>query len=340
MPFAPKANIKRVSLATHVGYLWLFMEKKILWAISFALILVLWIKAASLKNEHQQTKQPLVQKQTEQDERLQKNTSPKSSAQTPSGVKKATEPASPQQESGEATSDEKNYFKSHPISKDSPDFAAITDIKERKKAFFNFLTPFINEKNTLILSDRERLNTLLAGHTKLTSDDIDWVSTLRKDHRLDVLDSYTKDDIKALLNRLDIIPASLVLAQAANESAWGMSRFATQGNNYFGQWCFRKGCGLVPESRDSDADHEVRKFNDARESVFAYIDNLNTNPAYKQLRASRAQLREENDIITGLALSQGLQHYSERGQAYIEEIESLINYNELWRFNRIQLQSE
>ncbi|RBP81727.1 flagellar biosynthesis protein FlgJ [Marinomonas rhizomae] len=282
------------------------MEKKILWIISFTLIFILWIKVGPFHNDLNDT----------QDEISENNT--------------------PQEESGEATPDEKSYFKSHPIQKERPDFAAITDVKERKKSFFNYLTPFINEKNSLILKDRERLNALLTSNKKLSIKNKKWISTLRQNHKLKTLESYSKNDIKTLLNRLDIIPASLVLAQAANESAWGTSRFATQGNNYFGQWCFRKGCGLVPESRNEDADHEVRKFNDARESVFAYIDNLNTNAAYKKLRASRAQLRRNKEIITGIALAHGLEHYSERGQAYIEEIESLINYNKLWRFNRSQ----
>lgn len=282
------------------------MEKKILWIISFTLIFILWIKVGPFHNDLNDT----------QDEILENNT--------------------PQEESGEATPDEKSYFKSHPIQKERPDFAAITDVKERKKSFFNYLTPFINEKNSLILKDRERLNALLTSNKKLSIKNKKWISTLRQNHKLKTLESYSKNDIETLLNRLDIIPASLVLAQAANESAWGTSRFATQGNNYFGQWCFRKGCGLVPESRNEDADHEVRKFNDARESVFAYIDNLNTNAAYKKLRASRAQLRQNKEIITGIALAHGLEHYSERGQAYIEEIESLINYNKLWRFNRSQ----
>jgi Bax protein len=286
------------------------MEKKILWIISFALIFILWIKVGPFKSDLNDT----------QDEISEKNAL--------------------LEESGEATSDEKNYFKSHPIQTSSPDFAAITDVKERKKAFFNYLTPFVMEKNSLILKDRERLNALLTSNKKLSAKNKTWISTLRQNHRLKKLENYSKDDIKALLNRLDIIPASLVLAQAANESAWGTSRFATQGNNYFGQWCFRKGCGLVPEFRNEDADHEVRKFNDARESVFAYIDNLNTNAAYKKLRASRAQLRQNKEIVTGLALVHGLEHYSERGQAYVEEIEGLINYNKLWRFNRSQPKPE
>jgi Bax protein len=283
------------------------MEKKILWIISFALIFILWIKAGPFKNDIED-----------------------------SFHDEAPESSTPYQDSGEATSNEKNYFKSHPIKTSSPDFAAITDIKERKAAFFDYLSPFVNEKNNLILKDRERLNALFNSNKKLSNKNRKWISALRQDHKLKPLDNYSKEDIKTLLNRLDIIPVSLVLAQAANESAWGTSRFATEGNNYFGQWCFRKGCGLVPESRDSDADHEVRKFNDARESVFAYIDNLNTNTAYKELRAARAQLRQDNEEITGLALVHGLQRYSERGQAYVEEIEGLINYNKLWRFNRYQ----
>jgi len=276
------------------------MEKKILWAISIILILILWIKAGPFKDDT--------------------NGSESSSNELYS----------------DATEDEKKYYKSHPIKTPRPDFAAIADIGERKSAFFSYLTPFVNEKNNLILKDRTRLTSLMDSNKALSIKDKKWVSMLRKDYRLEQLESYTKEDLSELLNRLDIIPVSLVLAQAANESAWGMSRFATEGNNFFGQWCFRKGCGLVPESRDSDADHEVRKFKDPRESVFAYIDNLNTNNAYKELRATRSQLRTNNEEITGLALVGDLQRYSERGQDYVEEIAGLINYNKLWRFNRYQ----
>ena len=284
------------------------MNKKILWIISFALLFILWIKAGPFQN-------------TEEDS-ANDNTSALN------------------EESGEATTDEKNYFKSHPITQETPDFAAITDVKERKQAFFEFLTPFVNEKNTLILKDRERVTSLLNSNKKLSTKNKKWISNLREDHKMSKLDNYSKDDLKALLKRLDIIPVSLVLAQAANESAWGTSRFATKGNNFFGQWCFRKGCGLVPESRDEDADHEVRKFNDARESVFAYIDNLNTNAAYRTLRTAREELRQDKEIITGLALVHGLEFYSQRGQAYVEEIEGLINYNKLWRYNRVQPNQE
>mgnify|MGYP000465840695 CR=1 FL=1 len=148
------------------------------------------------------------------------------------------------------------------------------------------------------------------------------------------MDVYTHESISELLLYVDIIPESLVLAQAANESAWGTSRFALEGNNYFGQWCFRKGCGLVPEQRDDEAEHEVRRFKNARQSVFAYIDNLNINRAYADLREKRSELRQNGQEITGLTLASGLHSYSERGQDYIDEIESLISYNELWKFNQ------
>ncbi|ETX10947.1 flagellar protein FlgJ [Marinomonas ushuaiensis DSM 15871] len=241
-----------------------------------------------------------------------------------------------QEDSNEASPYEKSYFLSHPIQTEAPVFSEIANIKARKEAFFNYLAPFANEKNQLTLADRKRISALISSSKTMSTADKEWVTSLRKSHKLKQYEEYSKADLKDLLQRVDIIPISLVLAQAANESAWGTSRFATQGNNFFGQWCFRKGCGLVPESRDSDADHEVRKFHDARESVFAYIDNLNSNAAYKKLRASRAALRQKGKSISGLVLVHGLEHYSERGQDYVDEIKGLINYNKLWRFNKSQ----
>ncbi|WOD06515.1 glucosaminidase domain-containing protein [Marinomonas sp. GJ51-6] len=241
-----------------------------------------------------------------------------------------------QESDGDASPYEKIYFKSHPVQTQAPDFLNIANIKARKEAFFNYLAPFAHEKNRLNLADRKRITALINTSKKMSAEDKEWVSALRKFHKLKQREEHSKTDLKDLLHRVDIIPVSLVLAQAANESAWGTSRFATEGNNFFGQWCFRKGCGLVPASRNDGADHEVRKFHDARESVFAYIDNLNSNAAYKELRAARATLRQKGKAITGLVLVHGLEHYSERGDAYVEEIEGLISYNKLWRFNKSQ----
>ncbi|MBD5769784.1 glucosaminidase domain-containing protein [Marinomonas colpomeniae] len=275
------------------------MKKKILWTVYPILILIILSSFISYQSEKNQDNNSIDDYQSE----------------------------------NEASPYEKSYFKSHPIDATPPNFKSITDIKERKKTFFNYLAQFVYEKNTLILKDRERILALIDNNKKLSKKNKVWISTLRKSHKLKTLNNYSKDDLRELLDHVDVVPASLALAQAANESAWGTSRFATKGNNFFGQWCFKKGCGLVPESRDIDADHEVRKFHDVRESVFAYIDNLNSNNAYKTLRASRSNLRQNQESITGLSLTNGLINYSERGLAYIEEIEGLINYNKLWRFN-------
>lgn len=288
------------------------MERKLLWVISSIVILILWFKI-----EPQDTQQ--AKSEIESSEQVQVDVSPEQRTQN---SREAT-----------VTKEEQEYFQSHPLDGSKPDFSAIADVQERKAAFFDYLLPFVTEKNELLLKDRSRIQAILDNPEPPSREDKTWIAALRSLHKLRKLGVYTHEDIAALLRYVDVIPASLVLAQAANESAWGTSRFAVEGNNYFGQWCFTRGCGLVPNARGEDQDHEVRKFTDARESVFAYIDNLNSNSAYKELRSIRSQLRKEGETITGLALVHGLENYSQRGQDYIDEIESLIDYNELWRFN-------
>jgi Bax protein len=160
--------------------------------------------------------------------------------------------------------------------------------------------------------------------------------------QLESLALYYKVSLKAGVNeavfsklkkRVDIIPASMALAQAANESGWGTSRFARQGNNYFGQWCFRKGCGIVPSERDDGGKHEVASFESASHSVKSYFRNINTNRAYKSLRETRAQLRSANKTIKGEVLAEDLQHYSERGEKYIEELQKIIRVNGLSKWD-------
>ncbi|WP_246434552.1 glucosaminidase domain-containing protein [Teredinibacter haidensis] len=213
----------------------------------------------------------------------------------------------------------------------APDFAEIENIKERKAAFFAFLRPLIETENQKILAQREKL-------TKLTTQ---FSANGKLNHRqqtqlLKLAEQFSvkpSEDTQKLLGqlskRVDTLPAALVLAQAANESSWGRSRFATEGNNYFGQWCFKKGCGLVPSKRAAKAGHEVRKFDSAGESVAAYFFNLNTHRAYKSLRELRTNLRVQNIAVTGHALAGGLTHYSERGKEYIEELRVMIRVNRL-----------
>ena len=134
--------------------------------------------------------------------------------------------------------------------------------------------------------------------------------------------------------RVDIIPASLVLAQAANESAWGTSRFAVEGNNLFGQWCFTRGCGLVPSGRDSDAKHEVKVFESIADSVASYFRNLNTHHQYQTLRTIRAEIRWLKMPVDSTYLAWGLEGYSIRGEPYIRELIEMISHNRLQNFDQ------
>ena len=137
--------------------------------------------------------------------------------------------------------------------------------------------------------------------------------------------------IDTLLMHVDTIPVSLVLAQAATESAWGTSRFAREGNNYFGQRCFAPGCGLVPAERSADQFFEVRRFDSVQASVTSYMDNINGHREYAPLRAYRAEQRRSGEAVTGIQAAERLTQYSERRQAYVDEIQSLIHFNKLDR---------
>ena len=130
------------------------------------------------------------------------------------------------------------------------------------------------------------------------------------------------------MRKIDIIPASLALAQAANESAWGESRFAQEANNLFGIWTYDRAKGLKPKNRENGKTHLVRIFDDIGASVRYYMYNLNSHPAYRELRQIRQQLRASGRAINGYALAAGLEKYSSQGTTYIELIRDLIEQNE------------
>tara|TARA_R110000772_G_scaffold31392_3_gene77542 strand:+ start:311 stop:1138 length:828 start_codon:yes stop_codon:yes gene_type:complete len=215
---------------------------------------------------------------------------------------------------------------------DIPDFDSMLDVQEKKTSFFNFLTPYIERINQKILSQRQQLAVLrdkLNGGRSLSRNEMNYLSSLRVAYELDNEMLNTRNLINRLLKRADIIPSSLALAQAANESAWGTSRFAQEGNNFFGQWCYSEGCGIVPNRRREGASHEVKSFDNVLESVEAYIMNLNTFPNYQHLRDIREELRVQGLPIDGITLSEGLDTYSERGNEYIFELQSMIHSNNL-----------
>ena len=213
-----------------------------------------------------------------------------------------------------------------------PDFANIQDVREKKQAFFDFIKPHVIKENQTILQQRASLEIalmMLQFEEELTSTQVKKLDDIFAYYRLDD-GEYTVERIKNALIHVDIIPKELALMQAANESAWGTSRFARIGLNFFGQWCYKKGCGLVPKRRANEAAHEVAAFKSVRASVQSYFRNLNTHNAYAELRAKRAQLRAEKKPIEATELTEGLLSYSERGDAYIEELNDMIRHNKAY----------
>ncbi len=211
-----------------------------------------------------------------------------------------------------------------------PDFTRIDDPEARKEAFLEYLLPVVDRANDEVLARRGRLETIHDRHLEhgaVTATDRRWLA--READRLDV----TSDDIEEILTelrrRLDIVPPSLALAQAALESGWGTSRFAREGSNLFGHWCYVEGCGLIPERRPAGARHEVAVFDHPAHAVRRYLYNLNTHLAYQPLRDLRAAARAEDRSPGGLELTPGLAQYSERGEPYVREVQITIRANAL-----------
>jgi len=211
----------------------------------------------------------------------------------------------------------------------TPDFAKYKDVKAKKSAYFNFMAPIIHAENKMILADRQWLQSHQGK--SLNAADNARLQQLADHYNIDISDNPDAM-MSSLLRRVDIVPVSMVLAQSANESAWGTSRFARKGLNFFGQWCFSKGCGIVPSQRSAGMNHEVRRFASVNDSVAAYLINLNTNHAFKKFRNIRAAKRAEHAKLTGHDLMAGLIHYSERKDAYIKEIRSMIRVNKLSQY--------
>ena len=215
-----------------------------------------------------------------------------------------------------------------------PDFSQYEAGPERKQAFFSYFLPIVQKRNAEILETRKALKDMRADG-ELSSPELRKVRRIADDFGMDEFTPAPEDWAK-LMRRVDVVPASLALAQAANESAWGTSRFAREGNNYFGQWCFEVGCGIVPNRRDEGKTHEVAAFDSPAESVATYMANLNRHNAYRELRSIRASLRQEDDDITGIQLAAGLRKYSERGDEYISELRSMIRYNKLSKYDDVR----
>ena len=221
-----------------------------------------------------------------------------------------------------------------------PLFSEISQIRDRKKSFFNFLRPLAESENKRILKQRQRLikaQVKLSHHESLSSADQQWVNQLAVTYKINKT-AKTKDGVdealvRSLLSKVDQVPVSLVLAQGAIESAWGTSRFATQANNYFGQWCYTTHCGMVPRNRSEGKNHQVKKYSSVRNSVRDYIRNINSNTAYLELRKIRSRQRAHSKPLAGYDLAAGLKNYSAIGSEYIKIIRAIITSNQLENFN-------
>jgi Bax protein len=189
--------------------------------------------------------------------------------------------------------------------------------------------PLILNENDKITKDRKRLFKILNKNFNSPGERV-WLKRRFKEYKI-------KDqDLAKLKMRMDIVPTSVALAQAANESGWGTSRFALEGNALFGQWTWSKK-GLLPKDKDPDQTHKIMQFQVLKASVRAYKNNLNTHNAYREFREARAKLRENGNIINGRELTQYLKNYASIGEKYVAILNDIIEKNSLTDFDKSNL---
>ena len=209
------------------------------------------------------------------------------------------------------------------------DLDALQSTKLKKETFIKIVLPLIVAENERILEDREKL--LILSDKKFTTDlEKQWIRQKLLEYKV------KKGNLKELLIRMDIIPTSIALAQAAKESGWGTSRFALEGNAIFGQWTW-SGQGIAPLDRESNKNHKILKFPILRASVKAYQNNLNTHKSYTKFRQKRLALRDKNKKIKGLELTDTLNNYAQTGSEYTKILNQIIKQNRLMDFEPVRL---
>lgn len=226
------------------------------------------------------------------------------------------------------------------ISKNWQKNAPKLPVATKKEIFYRFMLPLVVHANSMVMDRRGRLKQLdamLAEGKALTKEDETWVrefAVLLRIGKREKIEQITSiDDFRKIINqllyRLDVIPAGLVLGQAAYESGYGTSRFAVEGNALFGQWTFG-GAGMTPEQQRKElGDHRIASFEWPFDSVRGYFINLSSHPAYEGFRRLRAELKAAGEPVNSIALADGLKSYSERGQAYVDTLKGIIRVNNL-----------
>ena len=205
----------------------------------------------------------------------------------------------------------------------------IENTKKRKNLFIQIVLPLILEENNNIKLDRLKLFAIINknSNTKLEKQ---WLNQKFKQYGI------PSKDLSTLKIRMDEIPTSLAIAQAAKETGWGTSRFALEGNALFGQWTW-SGEGLKPKDAEKTEGHKVMKFNVLQASVRAYQRNLNTHSSYREFRKARAKLRDQEEQLDSLLLSEHLDKYAETGQKYVDTLKKIITQNNLKDFDDAKL---
>ena len=209
------------------------------------------------------------------------------------------------------------------------DLDELQSTRLKKETFIQIVLPLVVAENEKILADREKLR--IISEKKFTTDlEKQWLRQKLLEYKV------KKGNIAELITRIDIIPTSIALAQAAKESGWGTSRFALEGNAIFGQWTW-SGKGIAPLDRESDKKHKILKFPILRASVKAYQNNLNTHKSYSNFRAKRSIMRKKNKVISGLELTETLKNYAQTGLEYIKILNQIIKQNRLTDFEPVRL---
>ena len=206
---------------------------------------------------------------------------------------------------------------------------SIESSGKRKSLFIKIILPLVLEENNRIIIDRKKLFSIL-NKNKNSKDEITWLNQKFKQY------GVLNKDLATLKVRMDIIPVSLAIAQAAKETGWGTSRFAIEGNALFGQWTW-SGEGIKPAGADTDATYKVMKFSVLKASVRAYQRNLNTHSSYKKFRFVRAQLRDDNKKLDSLKLAEYLDNYAQTGTEYTKVLKQIIQQNQLKDFDEVKL---
>jgi len=205
----------------------------------------------------------------------------------------------------------------------------IENTKKRKNLFIQIILPLIIKENNNIRLDRKRLFSILNKNNNTKVEKI-WLNSKFKQY------GVASKDLSTLKIRMDEVPVSMAIAQAAKETGWGTSRFAQEGNALFGQWTW-SGDGIKPAEADDDSTHKVMKFKVLQASVRAYQRNLNTHSSYKDFRSTRAELRDRGKKLDSMILTKHLDKYAETGKEYVRVLQQIIKQNNLTDFDDAKL---